>query len=217
MMNWRKLLITAFVISIFSATCFAGAGSDINKGNKLYKQSDYDGALKQYRDAQISSPDSSVVHFDLGDALYKTNSLDDAQTEFNKALASKNPIVRSKAYYNLGNNAFKNQKNDEAIDYYKKSLMLNPKDEDAKYNLEYLTKVKNQPQKKNKNDKKKDQDKKQQQKNKDKNNDQQQQNKNGMSKEDAKRILQSFDNADKNSLKKRRAAQPPMPKTDEDW
>jgi hypothetical protein len=38
-----------------------------------------------------------------------------------------------------------------------------------------------------------------------------------MSKEDAKRILQSFNDSDKNSLKKQRAAQPPMPKTDEDW
>jgi Ca-activated chloride channel family protein len=174
------------------------------------------GALKKYRDAEMSSPGSPLVHFNLGDALYKTNNLEDAQSEFNKALSSKNPIVRSRAYYNLGNSAFKNQKNDEALDYYKKALKLNPKDEDAKYNLEYLSKVKNQPQKKNKDDKKKDQDKKQQQ-NKDKDKEQQEQKKGGMSKEDAKRILQSFDDADKNSLKKKRAAQPPMPKTEEDW
>jgi tetratricopeptide (TPR) repeat protein len=209
----RKLLITALAIALFEIPGFAGTGSDINNGNKLYKQSDYDGALKKYKDAEMSSPGNPVVHFNLGDALYKTNSLDDAQSEFNKALASKNPIVRSRALYNLGNSAFKNQKNDEAADYYKKALKLNPKDEDAKYNLEYLSKVKNQPQKKNQKDKKKDQDKKQQQKDKE----QQQQNKSGMSKEDAKRILQSFNDADKNSLKKKRAAQPPMPKTEEDW
>ena len=214
----KDRIAISLIILMFPVAAFAGAGSSVREGNAQYKKGEYDNALKSYRDAEIAAPSNPAVHFNLGDALYKTEKVEDAQNEFNKALSSKDPKVRAKAYYNLGNSAYRNQKNDEALDYYKKSLKLNPYDNDTKYNLEYLTKVKNQPQKKDKDQKKKNQDKKDKQKQQPKEGQgEQEKKKGGMSKEDAKRILQSFDDADKNSKNKRRTAQPPMPKTDEDW
>src|SRR3989339_1530253 len=198
----NRTLFIGILITVCNALCFAGAGGSIRAGNKLYKQNDYEGALKHYRNAEIAAPSEPAVHFNLGDALYKSEQMEDAHSEFTKALASTDPKVRAKAYYNLGNAAYRNQKNDEAVEYYKKSLMLNPHDIDAKYNLEYLTMVKNQPQKKQQNRKKSDKDKK----DKDKQKQQQQgegeqeQKKGGMSKEDAQSILQSFDDEDKNTI-----------------
>ena len=47
-------------------------------------------------------------------------------------------MIKSKAYYNLGNTSYKINKKEEAIAYYRKALELNPNDKDAKYNYELL-------------------------------------------------------------------------------
>ena len=49
-----------------------------------------------------------------------------------------NNLIKSKAYYNLGNTSYKINKKEEAIAYYRKALELNPNDKDAKYNYELL-------------------------------------------------------------------------------
>jgi hypothetical protein len=45
-------------------------------------------------------------------------------------------MMDSKAYYNIGNSFFKQDKLQESIEAYKKALDINPNDRDAKYNLE---------------------------------------------------------------------------------
>jgi tetratricopeptide (TPR) repeat protein len=169
-----------------------------------------------------------VVHFDLGNALHKTDSFDDAAKEYQRALGSKNPLVRSKAFYNLGNNAFRQEKTDEALEYYKKALDLNPSDADAKYNIEYILtqKAQQKDSKQNKDGKGKNNDKQKEQNGKDgkdsQKKDQQkgtagQEQKQGMSKEDARRILQYYNDAEKNAAQKRKMRMPQLPKVEEDW
>ncbi|MCZ6821011.1 MAG: tetratricopeptide repeat protein [Calditrichaeota bacterium] len=46
--------------------------------------------------------------------------------------------LQAQSYYNLGNTHFRMGKLPVSILYYKKAIKLNPKDEDAKYNLEYV-------------------------------------------------------------------------------
>jgi tetratricopeptide (TPR) repeat protein len=161
----------------------------------------------------------------MGDARNKTGDIEGANSDYSKALNSKDKLLRSKAYYNLGNNAFSQEKPDEALNYYKKCLELNPKDMDAKYNIEYLLTQKNMP-KQNKNDKngkndKNNKDKNQQKaagaKGNDKDNKDKDKNKSGMSKEDAQRILQYYNDQEKQGADKRKMKTPEQPKTDEDW
>jgi tetratricopeptide (TPR) repeat protein len=45
---------------------------------------------------------------------------------------------QAKGYYNSGNVLYREGKWEEAIGAYKKALELNPNDEDAKYNLEFV-------------------------------------------------------------------------------
>ena len=122
-------------------------------------------------------------------------------------------MQKSRVYYNLGNNAYRQQKTDEALQYYKKALSANPRDIDAKYNIEFISAAK-----KNK-DKQKDKDK-QDEKNKKPGKDmtgKPDEKKSGMSKEDARRILQYYNESDKNAAKKRKMPVPAAGKTDEDW
>jgi tetratricopeptide (TPR) repeat protein len=47
-----------------------------------------------------------------------------------------NDAVKSEIYYNIGNIYFIYDDYDKALEYYKHSLFLNPKDTDAIYNTE---------------------------------------------------------------------------------
>ena len=221
----KRNALLLFLILILAQQLWAGAFGSVSSGNNHYKKGEYDKSLDNYREAQIFAPDNSVIHFNIGDALSKTGSIDESNAEFSSALNSKDKLLKSKAYYNLGNNAFSQEKPDEALDYYKKCLDLNPNDMDAKYNIEYIVSQKNMPKdkKKDKNDKDKkdnkdDKNKQKQQSKDDKDNkDKDKNDKNSMSKEDAQRILQYYNDQDKKSAEKRKMRKPELPKVEEDW
>jgi tetratricopeptide (TPR) repeat protein len=204
---------------ISSQSLFASAYGKVNSGNSLYKQNQYDESLDKYREAQIASPDNPIVYYNIGDALHKTGKYDESNSEYSKVLGSKNKLLRSKAYYNMGNNAFAQDKRDEALDYYKKCLELNPRDMDAKYNIEYILNQNNQPKQKQKNkDGKNDKNNKnEKQQSKDNNDKNDKDKKTSMSKEDAQRILQYYEEQEKNGANKRKMKTPEQPKTDQDW
>jgi len=110
------------------------------KGNKLYEKGQYDEALKVYKDAQLESPESPQLHYNIGNALYQKRKFKEAAQEYEKALRSDRPLLQEGAYYNLGNSAYRQGKLTDAIQYYEKTLQLKPDDMDAKYNLEFVRK-----------------------------------------------------------------------------
>ena len=161
-----------------------------------------------------------------------------------RVAASKAPADKEMAYYNLGNTFFKSQKLEESIEAYKRSLRLDPSDEDARYN--YLLAVdrlkKQQDQKKqdkqNKQDKqdKNEQNKQDQQQNQQQNQDQknqqqqqpqqqqakqdqtkQQQQKNQMPKQQADRILEALRNNEKEIQKQLRKRAATKIIIEKDW
>jgi len=229
-MSTKRILLSLILLFGGFALAHASTAGKIRSGNKYFNKGEYDKSLDRYREAQIASPDNPVVYFNMGDSLHKLGQFDEAAKAYQRSAASTNKIIQSRAYYNMGNNAYRQEKPDEALEYYKKALLLNPNDEDAKYNYEFLLKQKQQPKSK---DKKNDKQKQQQgqgardkgqgndkDKNKENNKNQQgqsEQNKQGMSKEDAQRILQVYDEADKESARKRKMQTPQLPKVDEDW
>ena len=118
------------------------------EGNRLYKDGRIDEALSKWRDAQIENPDNDKLHYNIGNGLHEQKSYKDAFKEYEKSLDSKNSELRSKAYYNIGNTRYRMGELPEAIEDYKKCLEINPKDEDAKYNIEFIKKrLKEQPKK----------------------------------------------------------------------
>ncbi len=110
------------------------------KGNAFYEKGQYDEALKLYRDAQLESPESPPIHYNIGNVLYQKKKFPEASEEYQKALSSDQPLLQEQAFYNLGNTAYRVGKLQEAIDFYKKALQLKSDDMDAKYNLEFVRK-----------------------------------------------------------------------------
>ncbi len=185
-------------------------------------------ALKFYRDAEIEKPESPELSYNLGNVMYQQEKYQDGLERYFKASSSDKLQHQSWAYYNLGNSFYRSGKYPEAIQAYQKCLELTPDDEDAKYNLEFVRKKmkemldkesqRQQGQKQQQNqqqEKQQKQDQQQQEEQKDQSQasqpeeEQKQEQlkpKEGMTKEDAERILNALKDDEKESLAKQKRA-----------
>ncbi len=217
-----------------------------NNGVEKYKDKKFADAEVNFKKGLDKAPSDFITNFNLGDAYYQQKRYDEALKSYQSALSrAQTKTEKAKVYHNIGNSLLKSNQLKESIDAYKKSLRLNPDDEETKYNLSYaLSMLKNQQnqKKQDKNQQNKDQDKKQDQnkdqnqKNKDQQNKEKQQNQdqqqnqeakqdatkqkqqqNKISKQEAERILQALKNNEKELQKKLRKQKGTPIKTDKDW
>jgi len=217
----RNVLVHFILICVLGFSAFAQSEYKlIRRGNKAYSKNDFLESEVQYRQALEKNKYSFKANFNLGDALYKQNKFNEADSIYKDInTPGLSDAEKSMVYFNRGNSLFKQNKFKESADAYKMALKYNPTDMDAKYNLsEALRMMQNQQNQQNQNNNqqqnnnndnkdKKDQnqnnDKKDNKKNnnkdnKDNQNDQQNnQNKNQqqqpkISKEDAERMLQAL-------------------------
>ena len=201
----------------------------IRQGNREYKNNKFPESEILYRKATDKKTNSPDAVFNTGDALYKQKKFEDASKQFMENVKmNENAGKKSSGLFNLGNSFLQAKKFQESIDAYKGSLKLKPDNKEAKYNLAYAqdllrqqqeqkkqqenkdkqdkNKDQNKDKDKNKQDQKKDQDKenKDQQKNDKQNQDQQSQKdqQQGISRDDAQRLLNALANEEKNVQEK---------------
>src|SRR3989339_2184402 len=204
-MSMRKFFILILFVSGFvqyaNDDMAESARSLIRKGNSDYAKGDYAGALEKYSKAHEKKPVNLKIPFNAGDALYKLEDYEKAAAAFETSAAD--PKISQKAFFNRGNAFFKSGDMKNAVDNFRKAVILDTGDEDAKHNLQLsLLQLKTNPQcqkpqkKKGGGDdsKKPDNQKEQQDKNR------QNSGKSGMSKEDAERILQMMKEKEKASM-----------------
>ncbi len=110
--------------------------SEVEAGNRLYAEGRFDEAHEQYLEALRAAPDSPVVPFNNGNALYRTDEFQRAMEAYQEAAGSGDPAVEAQAWYNLGNALYRRQQLQPALEAYKQALRRNPADVDAKHNLE---------------------------------------------------------------------------------
>ncbi|KAA3657531.1 MAG: tetratricopeptide repeat protein [Calditrichaeota bacterium] len=134
-----------YLIAAFSLLSAQTPGrSKVLEGNKLFSEEKYDEANNAYRDAQLDNPTSPVIEYNIANTLYEKKKYEEAIKLFDKVTKnSDDPLFQAQAYYNLGNTLFRINKWQESILAYTEALKLNPDDQDAKYNLEFVrTKLK---------------------------------------------------------------------------
>ena len=141
------------LLIIFTHTISAQDEGMLNYQNQNYKV-----AEEYYEYILKNDEDNSKAHFGKGSSLFMQNDLKNAESNFNESLTASDEILQSKAYFNLGNISYKNNKLDDALQFYKKALELNPNDDEARFNYEYI-KYQKKPEEK-KDEDKKDEDKK---------------------------------------------------------
>ncbi|MEG1414095.1 MAG: tetratricopeptide repeat protein, partial [Mucinivorans sp.] len=121
--------------------------ADIRQGNKLYEQGKFKESQASYAKALKINPTSPEASFNIAGALYKQGLWKEASQAYT-ALAKEGS---AETLYNLGNSLVKERQLDAAIENYKSALRINPSDKEAKFNLAYAQKLKQEGQNKDKN------------------------------------------------------------------
>ncbi|MCM8773257.1 MAG: tetratricopeptide repeat protein [Candidatus Omnitrophica bacterium] len=125
----------------------------VNEANRLYYKGKFDEALKKYEEAIANSPESDIINFNIGATLYRKGKYIEAEEAFTRALASNNKQIEADTLYNIGNCKYKlgkimeNEDLSKAIellkaslDYYRQAIELDSKNNDARFNLEFVEK-----------------------------------------------------------------------------
>lgn len=112
--------------------------ADVREGNRLYSEGQYAEAHEKYLEALRNAPNSPLIRFNDGNALYQTREFQRATDAFRAALESGDPALESKAWYNMGNALYRQQQLEESLEAYKQALRRDPMDVDAKHNLELV-------------------------------------------------------------------------------
>jgi Ca-activated chloride channel family protein len=218
----RYLLSFALVVSCLAATA-QQTNNLIRKGNEAYKKQDFDKAAQAYQGALAKQPGSDIGQYNLGNALYKGKKLDDATAAYDKvAKNTKDRAFQQKAYYNEGVTLQQQQKLPECIDAYKHALMLNPEDQDARFNLQKaLEQQKQQQQQQNQQQQKQQQKPKQQQnqqqQKQQKQQQQPQQQQSKLTKQQAEQLLKAMEQKEKDLQEKMEKSHGNPQQPEKDW
>lgn len=115
------------------------------QGNALYNQEQYQEASEAYSNGILSYQNNDIddafygLQNNLGAALHQQEDFENAQAAFNGALESaSNEADFARASYNAGNNAFLSEQAEVALEHYKKALLADPSNLDAKFNYEFV-------------------------------------------------------------------------------
>lgn len=175
--KYAYIILTVLILlgSVFPKLILAQTDKNlVRQGNREFSNGQFNEAEINYRKALDKNPQKHSAQFNLGDALYEQENYEKAAEVFSSSnVANMSSNDKSNVYYNLGNSMLKAGKLDESIAAYKQALRENPKNEEARYNLEYA-RLKSQ-QEQQKQDQNKDQNKDQQDQNKDQQDQQQDQ------------------------------------------
>ena len=109
-----------------------------DEGLKAYQSGDYENARKYYESILIEKDKNAAAQFGLGTSAFQQQDLKGALDAFQRSLDTKDTGLQSKAYYNMANLLASQQKNEEALGFYRKALELDPTDKDAKHNYEII-------------------------------------------------------------------------------
>lgn len=154
--------------------------SEVRAGNRDFRKGEFREAELDYKRALVEDSTSITAKYNLGNALYRTESYSEAELYLKglgDSLKSVSPSRASDCFHNSGNLALKQKKYQEAVDAYKESLRLEPDNFETKSNLAYAQKMlkEQQQQQQNQQNQNQQQDQKDQQ-DQDQNKDQDQQN-----------------------------------------
>ncbi len=108
----------------------------VEEGNRLYDATRFDEAHEKYLDALREAPESELIRFNDGNALYKSQDYRSAVESYRAAVEAGDSAMQARAWYNIGNALFKQRELQAGAEAFKQALRLEPDDGDAKHNLE---------------------------------------------------------------------------------
>lgn len=238
-MIWVSLL----ALSVGTVSAQKAERKNVREGNELYESEKYTESEIAYRKSLEVNPRSTEGTYNLGNSLYKQGKLPEASEQYQliagqgeKMVATPEGKARlSEVYHNMGNIFMQGKDYGKAVEVYKQSLRLNPKDDETRYNLALAQKLLSDQQNQ---DQSQDQQNEDKQENKEQKDDQQQQQQprqddqqqnktqeqqqpnEQMSKDNAQQMLDAFLQDEKDTqekVKKAQMQQQQRRRTEKEW
>lgn len=158
----RKIPVLFSIALLF---LFPTQGECDEDPDQLYETGRFADAAKLYADQDMDNPRDIRYRYNRGCADYQASDFKGAMAAFSSVLKrTDDPKTQLKAVFNLGNTAFKQKDFASAKAYYQQAIVLDPTNENARFNLELtlreLEKRKKQEEEKQKQQQQKDRKKK---------------------------------------------------------
>ncbi len=137
-MNSRLLASTIVILlpNLAAVEVLRRPIANVEAGNAALKAGNAEAALGFFEKATKTGAIDPGVQLNVGLALSALGKHDEATQAFLQASGARDTALKATAFYNLGNGFFRGEKWGEAIEAYKRSLTLAPKNANAKWNLE---------------------------------------------------------------------------------
>lgn len=140
----KKIILTLMLFSLAAllpGTQILLANVDqekLQKGLEAYQNEQWDESLNHFQDALIDDPENPQLHFNISAVQYKKQRYEAALESIEKAMVTDDILLQQRAFFNQGNTYYQLEKYQEAVEAYKKALDIQPKDQEAKHNLELV-------------------------------------------------------------------------------
>jgi len=153
----RVTLLSSLAILLAGTPCLGWMNPTrdrIAEANRLFKQGKYDDAISKYGESLVDDPDSPLLNLNMGDANYKAGKYAEALASFARVHSGDDDPKRvATIAYNAGNAEYRlgaaseAEKPEDALKAYagalaayRRALGADPKDTDAKFNYEFVSK-----------------------------------------------------------------------------
>ncbi len=133
---WLPLAVAALVAAAPAEVRAQAGRAETREGNRLYEEGRFAEAHEKYLEALLADPDSPIIRFNDGNALYRGEDYESALESFRAAVEGGDPELAAAAWYNLGNTLYRQGALPESLEAFKQALRADPADPDAKHNLE---------------------------------------------------------------------------------
>ena len=122
----------------FCLLFFVSISIGADKGIEHYNNNEFEKARQYYESILMDRNDDHAANFGLGTTAFQQQDYAAAMKGFETALGTDDDKLKSSAYYNMANILAQNQRLEESLAFFRKSLELDPSDLDAKINYELI-------------------------------------------------------------------------------
>ncbi len=164
------LAILLFINPVKDLNKVAETNALKKEAKEAYEAGNFEKAVEHYEKLTqaLEVLDENLL-MNLANAYYKQGNIEQATSQYQNLSQSENNNVRADAYNQMGIIAHQQQKNEEALEFFKKALKANPSNEAARFNYSKLKKEQEENEQ-NQNEDDQNGDNKDQQQNKDQQN-----------------------------------------------
>ena len=149
MMQHFTIILTLIIpLGLFSQNDLKLKGHLIN-GVDSFKSEEYNEASMSFASGGSLEGYEDIATYNRGLSLLASKNLSDANSAFSNAIENtKNPMIKSRSWYNMGNVALMDSipEPETAIEAYKSALRIDPSYEEARHNLAVAYKMLQQQQ-----------------------------------------------------------------------